>query len=147
MPTIREQIIQAAVSAVNANRPDDVPECTRTKLEPTENGSLPALTCFPYREIVTSTKPGGRWGPTVDRVLYLRFVAQAQGKPADASADPILAWLTKALGGQTFNGLTDDTQESEITYSYDEGTFQVVSVAQDFKIEYQTLRADATAIN
>jgi len=145
MATIREQIIEAAVALVNTGAPAGVPLCVRTQMQPNEQAQLPAITCFPFREIITSTKPSGRWGPYIDRVMYLRFVCYNSGAPADQSLDDILAWLTQSLGGQQFGGLAADCVESEINWQFDEGNFQVAAAAIDFKIDYQTLRNDATA--
>lgn len=142
-PTIREQIIAAAVAAVNNGAPAGVPVCVRTLMQPSEQLQLPTITVFPFREVING-KPTGRWGPIVTRDLYLRFVAYAEGDPADQALDPIVGWLTHALGGQQFGGLANDTVEHEINWQYDEGTFQVAAAAVDFRVEYQTLRADAT---
>lgn len=144
MSTIREQIIEAAVVAVNVGAPTGVPACVRTLMQPSEQVQLPSITCFPFREVINDRSATGRWGPIITRDLYLRFVVYAQGEPADQALDPILAWLTQALGGQQFGGLANDTVEHEINWQYDEGTFQVAAASVDFRVEYQTLRADAT---
>lgn len=144
--TIREQIIRAAVVLVNTARPAGVPECRRTVMEPTEAKSLPSMNCFPFREPVNSLV-SGRWGPIVTRKMSLRFVVYNQGDettPADASADAALAWLTQTLAGQNFGGLSNDCNEAELNWQYDEGLTQVVGVAVDFAIEYQTLSNDQT---
>ncbi|CAJ0862102.1 hypothetical protein R77567_01617 [Ralstonia sp. LMG 32965] len=141
--SIREQIIRAAEAAVNNGTPAGVPICVRTAMQPSEQDQLPAMTVFPFRQ-TTNNKATGRWGDIVTHDLYLRFVVYGAGDPADGVLDPILVWLTKTLAGQQFGGLANDTVEHEINWQYDEGTFQVAAAAVDFRVEYQTLRADAT---
>lgn len=143
MSTIREQIIEAAVALVNSGAPGGVPVCVRTQMQPTETNDLPSLTCFPIREEIADTKTG-RWGPIIVRTLYLRFVGYASGNPADAALDPMVAWIASQLGGSQLGGLAQDAMEHEINWQYDEGNFAVAAVAMDFRIEYQTLRNDAT---
>lgn len=141
MSTIREQIIEAAVAAVNAGAPAGVPVCERTQMQPAEQAQLPAMTCFPIREEVADNKTG-RWSPLIVRTLYLRFVVYASGNPADAALDPIVLWIGKQLGGSQLSGLAQDAVEHELTWQYDEGNFAVAAVALDFRITYQTLRND-----
>lgn len=143
MSTIREQIIEAAVAAVNTGTPTGVPQCVRTQMQPTETAALPALTCFPIREEIADNKTG-RWGPLIVRTLYLRFVVYASGNPADAALDPIVLWIGQQLGGSQLGGLAQDAVEHELTWQYDEGNFAVAAAALDFRIEYQTLRNDAS---
>lgn len=146
MSTIREQIIEAAVALLNTGRPSGIPACVRTLMQPNEQAQLPAITVFPFREEVND-KASGKWGPIVTRTLYLRFVAYASssssGGPADGAIDPIIAWIS-LLGGQQFGGLASDAIEHELNWQYDESDYQVAAVAMDFRIEYQTLRSDAT---
>ena len=142
MSTIREQIINAAVAVLNTGTPAGVPQCVRTLMQPSEQAQLPALTVFPFREEINN-KATGKWGPIITRTMYLRFVAYASGDPADGALDPIVAWIS-TIGGQQFGGLANDTIEHELNWQYDEGNYQVAAVAMDFRIEYSTLRTDAT---
>lgn len=142
MATIREQIIEAAVAAVNDGPPAGVPQCKRTLMQPAEQAQLPAITVFPVREEIDSSKTG-RWGPLIVRTLYLRFVIYATGDPADGALDPIVEWVARQIGGSSLGGLAQDAVEHELTWQYDEGNYAVAAVAMDFRITYQTLRDDA----
>lgn len=142
MSTIREQIIEAAVAALNSGTPTGVPQCERTLMQPSEQSQLPAMTVFPVREEINDTKTG-RWGPLIGRTLYLRFVIYASGNPADGALDPIIAWVSKQLGGSQLGNLAHDAVEHELMWQYDEGNYAVAAVSMDFRIEYQTLRNDA----
>lgn len=142
MATIREQIIDAAVAAVNNSAPAGVPVCVRTLMQPAETAQLPAITVFPVREEIDPSKTG-RWGPLIVRTLYLRFVIYATGDPADGALDPIVEWVAKQLGGSTLGGLAQDAVEHELTWQYDEGNYAVAAVAMDFRVTYQTRRDDA----
>lgn len=142
MATIREQIINAAVAAVNSGAPSGVPQCVRTVMQPSEQDQLPTITVFPFREEIDNLKTG-RWGPLIVRTLYLRFVIYASGNPADGALDPIVEWVSRQLGGSNLGGLAQDAVEHELTWQYDEGNFAVAAVAMDFRITYQTLRNDA----
>lgn len=141
MSTLREQIIEQAVLQVNTGTPSGVPVCVRTLMQPSEQAQLPAMICFPIREEIDRDKTG-RWGPSIVRALYLRFVIYAQGDPADAALDPILSWVGKALGGSQLNGLAQDCTEHELNWQYDEGNYAVAACSLDFRVEYQTLRGD-----
>jgi hypothetical protein len=142
MSTIREQIIEAAVAAVNTGTPGGVPQCVRTLMQPSEQSQLPAITAFPVREEVDPGKTG-RWGPLIVRTLYLRFVIYASGDPADGALDPIVDWVARSLGGSQIGGLAQDAVEHELTWQYDEGNYAVAAVAMDFRVTYQTRRDDA----
>lgn len=142
MSTIREQLIEAAVAAVNNGAPTGVPTCVRTLMQPTEQAQLPAITAFPIREEIDNTKTG-RWGPLITRTLYLRFVIYASGDPADSALDPIVEWVSRTLGGSQLGGLAQDAVEHELTWQYDEGNYAVAALAMDFRITYQTLLNDA----
>ncbi len=145
MSTIREQIIKAAVAAVNAGAPAGVPACVRTLMQPSEQSQLPAITAFPVREEIKGDATG-RWGPIIGRTLYLRFVVYASGNPADGALDPIVEWVSKQLGGSQLGGLANDTVENELIWQYDEGNYAVAAVAIDFRVEYQTRRDDAAQV-
>lgn len=142
MATIREQIIEAAVTAVNTGAPTGVPACARTVMQPSEQAQLPTITVFPVREEIDNTKTG-RWGPLIVRTLYLRFVVYASGDPADSALDPIVEWVSKTIGGSNLGGLAQDAVEHELIWQYDEGNFAVAAVAMDFRVTYQTRRDDA----
>lgn len=146
MATIREQILAAAVAALNSGAPAGVPQCVRTQMLNTEQAQLPAMTLFPYREEVQNDKTG-RWGPVVTRTMYMRVVIYGQGQIADQSCDAILAWVTQTLSGQQFGGLANDTREHESAWQYNETNFAVAAVAVDFLVDYQTLRTDQTKIH
>jgi hypothetical protein len=141
MSTIREQIIEAAVTAVNTGAPVGVPACVRTQMQPAEQAQLPAMTCYPFREEVVDNKTG-RWSPLIVRTMYLRFVVYASGNPADGALDPIVLWIGQKLGGSQLGGLAQDVMEHELNWQYDEGNFSVAAVGVDFRVTYQTLRND-----
>jgi hypothetical protein len=145
MATIREQILEAAVTALNTSRPTGVPTCVRTQMLTSEQDQLPAMTLFPFREEVRHDA-SGRFGPIITRTMYMRVVIYAQGNPADAALDDSLAWVTQCLSGQQFGGLATDTMEHEAAWQYNESNFAVAAIAVDFRVEYQTLRADQTKI-
>lgn len=146
MPTVREQIMEAAKTVLNTSAPVGVPAFVRTRMLPAEQAQLPMATLFPYREEVRNAA-SGRWGPIVERTLYLRVVIYNEGTPADASLDPALIWATSVLAGQQFGGLASDTIEYEMNWQYNESNFAVAAIAVDFRVTYQTLRADQTLIH
>ncbi len=145
MATIRERILEAAASALNTGTPAGVPACVRTQMLTSEQEQLPMMTLFPFREEIRHDA-SGRFGPIIARTMYLRVVVYAEGNPADAALDDSLAWVTKCLSGQQFGGLATDTMEHESAWQYNESNFAVAAIAVDFRVEYQTLRADQTQI-
>jgi hypothetical protein len=143
MATLRERIIDAVVTALNAGRPADVPEATRLKTTPYEPSQLPAMTVYPVREDVEDV--GGRFGPLVKRALTLRVECRAIGDPVDRNLDPLLAWATKALSGNDLGGLVIDIAETGTEWAVEPAEAVHGIAVVDFTALYATKTNDQEA--
>lgn len=145
MRTVRDQIITAAIAVLNTSAPIGIPAADRLRMESYEPSELPAMNVFPVREEVKS-EAVGRWGPIVTRSMTMRVILHAAGSDtvsADKALDPLAAWVS-TLGGQQFGGLALDTEESSLEWLYDDEDLPYSSLAIDFRVDYKTLKADAT---
>lgn len=149
MSTIREQIVAAALTALNTSRPAGVPNVVeRSRLFAIETSSLPAMTIYPLRDAVFDV--GGRRGPKVRRELTLLVECRAKGQvtptvvSSDAAADPLCAWAVAALCDNDLGGLANDISETETNFEYDQATEgQVCMATVAFQIDYESLAANA----
>lgn len=144
MSSIREQIIEAALAALNTSTPGGVPAADRLRMEPYQIEDLPAIVIMALREEIEPLKDS-RWGPLVNRVLTLRVACYAAGSPADGLIDPLLTWADQALDSNQFGGLANDTLPALIEWQYAAEDQQFAVALADYRITYQTKRADATA--
>src|SRR5579859_6361507 len=116
MPSIREQIIQAAVAALNTGAPAGMPIAARERVELFSPNELPAFTVGPeYRTTATTYSEDtqyermGKRSPFAARVFTLRVSIFVVG---DSSvADPMAVWATSVLDGQFAPDLLEDSIE------------------------------------
>lgn len=151
MSTIRDQIIQAVITALETDAPEGIPAPVRTPLDSPSAAQLPALTVYQLREIVApmrdKTTGAAMRGPVVRRVLDLNIevIGAWPGAGADAELDPILAWITSSVvGAGTFDGLADNpADEAGTAFQYEQGQLSLVRAIVGFRFEYQTARDNA----
>lgn len=156
MSTIREQIVATAVMALNTDRPAEVPEFVRTRLDSPGAEQLPANTVYQGVESVETMRdfrPGGgaSRGPIVRRSVLLNvevLTKAGAGEEPDKVADPILAWATKAIAGvASFNGLSNNpADEIGTKFEYEQGETSFCRATMTFRIQYQTRADDAEEI-
>ena len=141
--SVREQIIAACLGALNAGRPDNVPEIKRRRIEPYTLDELPAIDVKRVREEIEYEKLG-KWAPMRRRVLTLRFNVSTAGP--DEGDDPMLVWITSRLDGQQIGapGLVEDVIPTldEWTYSALDQPYNVAH--RDFRFHYHTVVGDET---
>lgn len=141
--TIREQIIQAALEALNTARPPGVPNAVeRTRTFAISASMLPMMIVYPKHESVKDV--GGRRGPMVARALTL-FV-DCYG--ADETwIDALTAWAVAKLSDNTFGGLVNETTEDRSAFAYDQaadGPIKKATVA--FTIDYDSPAGNLEAV-
>jgi hypothetical protein len=146
MSSIREQIITAAVAALNTSTPGGVPAADRVRMEPYQSEDLPAINVMPVREEMENEKEG-RWSYFLKRGCTLRIECRVQGNPADQLLDPLIVWAGTVLGGAKFGGLAEDCYEILCEWSYAASDQPYSMASLDFRVEYSTLKTDPTAIN
>ncbi len=155
MSTIREQIVAAAVTAIATGAPTGIPTPVRTRIDSPSADQLPALTVYQASETVEPMQDyragRGSRGPVVRRSLLLNVEALTKAGSAeepDKAADPILAWVTKALAvADDFDGLADEAADEVGTkFEYEQAESSFCRSTMSFRIRYQTLTVDAEKV-
>jgi len=152
MSTIREQIVAAFVTAVTTGRPAGVPEPVRTRVDSPATDQLPVLSIYQNTETVEPMHdPKAAHairGPVVRRsvVINAEVITKAGiGGEPDKTADPILAWVTHAIGAAgMFGGLANDpADELGTKFEYEKGETSFCRAMQAWRIQYQSRVNDA----
>jgi hypothetical protein len=144
--TVREQILDAVVAALNAAPPAGVPTTTRTQISVSEQIDLPSISVYPVREEVNSSPEHlGRFGPLIERTLYIRIMVIVAGDVPDSAADPIVGYVSGTLSGASLGGLVNDSVEHGSEWLYSEVNQRECGVLIDFRLDYQTSRTDPTS--
>ena len=140
MSSVREQVLTAAMSALNTATPPGVPSVTRTRMEAYTADELPAASIKCVREEIEYEK-GGKWGPFRRRVLTLRLTIFALGD--ESAVDPIVVWASSILDGQ-FSPLIEDSIEALYEFEYALEDERYVGLNLDFRVHYHTSVGDQT---
>ena len=142
MPTIRAQILDLALAALNTGTPAGVPAATSIRLAPLEDAEAPAIAVYPGSESVEPAS--NRPGPLVKRELELVVECRVVGDNPDDLLDPLLDWTTTALAGIE-SSLFHDIQETGTEFRF-ELSGQVYGLAvQRFRVLYQTARTNQSS--
>lgn len=143
MTTIREQIVQAAMSALNGpDKPAHVPACERVRAVGLNSTALPVMLMYPLKESVERANPTVVKRTFTFRVDCRAAALVADSLPADALVNDMLSWATKALAGNRMGGLAHDVDESNVTWSIETADMTYVEATIDFDVSYHTLRSD-----
>ncbi len=139
MASIRDQILDAIITALNTGTPVGVPAATREEKH-YEQSQLPAITIRPITEMVLPVHNRGG----LVRERQLKFIAEirAVGTIPDKALDKHLVWVTKKLDGLTSSLFNALVEEGEINWGvgiqdYAEGICTVPYTAY-----YQTKKGD-----
>jgi hypothetical protein len=142
--TVREQIVQAVLAALNGpGKPESVPACERVSYTAASSGNVPRMMLYPVKETVERVNRG----PLVKRELTVRVDCRAAAlaaEHADALANDMVAWATKALAGSRLGGLAHDVAEIAVDWSFEPSEYLLVEVSLEFAITYQTQVSDQT---
>ena len=140
--SVREQIVEAVLAALNTETPVGIPQAQRRRGQPYQSSELPAISVKPVREEIEYEQSGKR-SYFRKRVLTLRVSVWTIGD--DSVADPMTNWATQVLDGQIIAPpLIEDCIEAlyEWDYSNEDQPYNVVH--QDFRIHYHTVVGDQT---
>jgi hypothetical protein len=144
--SVRQQIRDAAIAALNASAPTGVPECGKRRYIPGEKLNEPRMAAFFGEE--DASRPGGRAGPLTKRALILVIQAMVvvdTPDQADDAVEPQLEHITEVMGDTNLGGLALDVTEVSTLWAQGEaGRFFLVALTR-WRIEYQTKRDDLTA--
>ena len=139
MASVREQIVVAAIAALNAGTPGGVPAAERTRSTAVEEAGLPSIIVYPTRETSASAPAHG---PIVHRRLTLAVECRAKGDGTvrpDQAVDPLVVWVIKALAGSVLGGLAHVIEEGDITFAYEQGEAPLCLAVVEMVVEHQHL--------
>ena len=148
MSSIGNQILEAQLLALNTGRPGGVPAVEREMLDDLPEGVDLAISIGEHKEVVE--RKGGPRGPVVIRHLITAVDCWARGTStasAGAQLDPLLCWVTQALGGSRLGGLIDTEVELETQWDRERRLVRMahatVFVVADFmtKVDDRTVRS------
>lgn len=147
MSTVREQIITAAVAALNTGTPGGVPATERERVAAVEEqDGAGAIALYPVRDVPEEVGGGG--GPLMRCRLTLAVEVWAKGtallRPSQA-VDPMLVWIVKTLAGNRLGGLAHDIVEGETIFAYEAGDNPWCRATVELIVSYQHLVSDAEA--
>lgn len=145
MATLRKQIVDVVLLALNTTRPAAVPEATRLRQSQVESSEQPTISVYPGDEPVRPAT--NRPGPLVARNLQVVVEARVEGDEPDVLLDPLLAWIEKAVPSAISTLWHDDVQETLVHHEYKIGVVPHGLARVTFVIPYQTRRNDPEAAN
>jgi hypothetical protein len=146
--TIREQIIVAALTALNTGLPEGVPDTERERGFALNTNALPSMILIPVRDEASDAT--NRWGPLQKRRLTLAVDCRAAGSESvypSVAVDPLAAWVEKALGGQVFLDegvpLAHRVTVPDTKWAFDSADYSYCLARVLVVVEYQTRVGDA----
>jgi hypothetical protein len=156
MASIREQLMAAITTALNTDRPANVPAFVRTRIDSPDEDQLPINSIYQGQES-TDTLHGAkegtrRRGPLLRR--YLEFNTEsvaraASGDEPDKALDPSLVWIVKVMGefpcgrGELANEKPD---EMGTKFDYERAKSSCCRATMGWRVEFQTKFDDAEVI-
>lgn len=146
MSTIRQQIRDAAIAALNTSPPTGVPETTKRRFIPGEKITQPRIAAFFSDE--DDQRVGGAGGPLTKRRLIIAIQAIVPVElpdEADDAIEPLLAHIVDVLGDTNLGGLATNVSEIQTVWATanDAGVFIIVALTR-WGVEFQTVRDDLT---
>jgi hypothetical protein len=143
--SVRQEIRDAAIAAINADTPTGLPECGKRRYVPGENTQESRMAAFFAEE--DGSRPGGRAGPITKRALILVIQAIAAvetPEEADDAVEPMLEHITAVMGDTNLGGLALDVTEVSTLWATGQASLVHVVALTRWRIEYQTKRDDLT---
>lgn len=141
MSSLREQILSAALTALNTSHPSGVPATVRGRHRNLTPDQLPALSLYPGPEDTVQPVHHSR-SPIMQRSLGIvieAVAAASSGMTADQAVDPLCAWAVKALAGNLFGALATAALEVKTRFRYGVAGKTPVCLARvEFQIAYSS---------
>jgi hypothetical protein len=138
--SVREKIMRQVIDALNTDRPMNIPKADRRKLRPYTPDELPAIDVIQASEEVQPI--ANKTSPLVNRLLKIRIRAWVKDTEPDSAIDPLLAWMTDVIAGNTFNGMANYTLETLNEWNAEEADAVYGVVSREYVIEYSTSRTN-----
>lgn len=142
MATLRKQIIDACVTALNTARPAGIPAASRIRQDQFEASATPSISVYPGDEAVEPAS--NRHSPLVKRRLTVVVEVRIAGNNPDQILDPAVAWVEKTVSSLS-SSLIHDVNEVAVNYEFAIGTEPHGLARCSFVIHYQTRRTDPEA--
>ena len=143
MATLRKQIVDVVILALNTGRPAGMPEATRLRQSQVETDEQPSISVYPGDESIQPAT--NRPAPLVVRQLQVFVEARANGDEPDVLLDPLLAWIEQAVTSATSVLWHDDVQATHVHHEYTIGVVPHGHARVTFVVPYQTRRNDPEA--
>lgn len=144
MATRREQILAAALTALNgAGKPTGF-TAERSRSRPTTRAQLPFGNVFVASESVDYESVTPQVRRTLDWGVAIFEVAKnADGEVSETVLDPLHLWVTESvLADPTFGGLAEYTYEQGTQWEMDEAEVVMATATITFQTVYVTHEAD-----
>lgn len=143
--SVRQQLRDAAIAALNAAPPTGVPQATKRRYVPGAKLTGPRLAVFFLEE--ETIQAAGSNSPIVRRAMIYGVQAVAAVEdPADAddAVEPMLAHVTEVLGDTNLGGLATRILELGTLWQTGEGNSGLFHIAalNRWRVEFQTRRDD-----
>lgn len=155
-PSIREQILEAIVAALQAGGGPAGLSVHRSRARPLSKDQLPAQVVYPIQE--RTVVQGAKFAPAPylgkpQQVLVRHTMAiivehRVIGDPPDVALEPLLVWATaQLLADPQWGTLAISTEEHETKWAASEEDATYGAAAQEFHIDYFSLAVDPTSGN
>ena len=145
MASIREQIIQAVVAALDGSGKPAGLTVHRYRTRPLEKDDLPAQVVYPAGTGGAVAETVRLYGGTNDvlRELRVRIESRVMGAQPDQLLDPLYIWAVKAvMSDPTLGGLAHEIREEATSFDAVEFEQPVGASATDIIVEYVTSQDD-----
>lgn len=146
MSTVRQQVRDAVIDALNAERLPEIPRATKRRWVPGESNRCPSIGVFFLEE--QNTPVGGRHGGLVERGLRIAVqCVNATSDPAesDDSVEPLLEHVVDRLGSTNLDGNILDTTELGTKWEAAKADLHYIAATMVWAINFQTKRNDLGA--
>jgi predicted secreted protein len=141
MASVRDQVIAAAVAAMNAGSAPGI--AYRTRVDAFSAGELPAFAIYPATEALERVSVN-----VVKHTMTLRAEAMTAGvAPQDEALDPLLVYAVKTLyASAEFQTFLKDFSEERVQWQVEAAQDDIACAAQDFRVVFLTLANDPEAL-
>jgi len=143
MTTVRQEVRDAVIAALNDARDPDLPEATKRRWVPGQANRCPSIGVFFLQE--QPRQIGGRHGGLVERPLQIGaqcVVAVSSPDLADDAVEPLLAHVVERLGSTTLSGLALDVEELGTKWEHAQMDRFYLAATMTWQINFQTRRDD-----
>jgi hypothetical protein len=151
VPTIREQIMVAIETALNASGARKPAGLTvhRERTRPLETDSLPAIMIYAEDDQPKPLSGQTYRAPLTERQLGVVAECRAAGAlatPPDTALDPVLIWAYQQIfKDETFGGLANSVEENRTVWSSKEGDLPIAAASIHLTVKYRTSRLDPSS--